>query len=109
LARRLCECSQPVDDPDLRLGLPVETIRSAVGCDDCRGTGYRGRIALAEMLLVQTNELARAILSRADRSRLEQFAIASGMVPLAQRACEAVEAGLTTPAEVRRVLGFGDT
>ncbi|HWB07681.1 MAG TPA: GspE/PulE family protein [Pirellulales bacterium] len=108
LARRLCECSQPIDHPDLRLGLPVETARAAVGCSQCRGTGYRGRIVLAEMLLVQKNEFARAILSRSDRARLQQLAVESGMVPLVKRACEAIESGFTTPAEVRRVLGFGE-
>jgi type II secretory ATPase GspE/PulE/Tfp pilus assembly ATPase PilB-like protein len=108
LARRLCECSQPVDDPDSRLGLPIEKMRAAVGCSACRGTGYRGRIVLAEMLLVQNNQLARAILSRTDRARLQELAVESGMVPLVKRACEAIENGLTTPAEVRRVLGFGE-
>lgn len=107
LARRLCGCSQPVDAPELRLGLPVQTMRAAVGCPECRGTGYRGRIVLAEMLLVQNNEFAGAILSRTDRVRLQELAIESGMVPLLKRACEAIESGLTTPAEVRRVLGFG--
>ncbi len=108
LARRLCECSQSADDPDLRLGLPIERMRAAVGCSQCRGTGYRGRIVLAEMLLVQNNQLAREILSRTDRARLQELAIESGMVPLVKRACEAIEHGLTTPAEVRRVLGFGE-
>jgi general secretion pathway protein E len=106
LVRRLCECSKPVDDPDLRLALDVRSIRAAVGCSACRGTGYRGRIVLAEMLLIQNNEPARSMLSRTDRTRLQQLAIESGMVPLLQSACDAVEAGLTTPAEVRRVLGF---
>ena len=108
LVRRLCECGQPADSPDLRLGLPVAKVRVASGCSLCGGTGYRGRVVLAEMLTVQHNELARAILSRSDRMRLEQLAIESGMVPLIQRACAAIEAGLTSPAEVRRVLGFGD-
>lgn len=108
LARRLCECCQPVEDPNLRLGLPVETMRAAVGCPQCRNTGYRGRIVLAEMLHVQNNEFARAILADTDRARLQELAIESGMVPLMTRACEAIENGLTTPAEVRRVLGFGE-
>jgi general secretion pathway protein E len=108
LVRRLCECAIDSDDLDLGLGLPIEKMKAPRGCPACRGAGYKGRLALAEMLLVQHNELARAILSRGDRARLHQFAIESGMVPLLDRACEAVEAGLTTPAEIRRVLGFTD-
>ena len=106
LVRRLCQCAQPVEDEERRLGLPIKKMKAAQGCSDCRGTGYRGRIVLAEMLPVQNNELARAILARTDRARLQQFAVESGMVPLIDRASDAIEAGLTTPAEVRRVLGF---
>ena len=109
LVRRLCTCAEPGHDADERLGLPVATFLSAGGCAHCGNTGYRGRAVLAEMLTVQNNELARAILSRADRPRLQEFALASGMAPLVRRGCEAIEAGLTTPAEVRRVLGFGDS
>lgn len=108
LVRRLCDCAPSTDRADLRLGLPVAKMRVASGCSLCGGTGYRGRIALAEMLSVQHNDLARAILSRGDRMRLEQLAVESGMVPLLRRACTAIETGLTTPAEVRRVLGFGE-
>ena len=106
LVRRLCECSLPIDDVDARLGLPVRVVRRPMGCAACGGTGYRGRIALAEMLTLQHNALAGAILARDDCARLEQRAVESGMTPLLRRACEAIEAGLTSPAEVRRVLGF---
>lgn len=106
LVRRLCECSQPTDDADARLGLPVASMRLPKGCAACSGSGYRGRIVLAEMLTLQHNALAGAILARDHLPRLEQLAIESGMTPLIRRACEAVEAGLTSPAEVRRVLGF---
>jgi hypothetical protein len=46
-------------------------------------------------------------LSRSDARELERLAVEAGMVPQMQRACEAVAAGWTSPAEVRRVLGFG--
>ncbi|MGH7140365.1 MAG: GspE/PulE family protein, partial [Pirellulales bacterium] len=106
LVRRLCQCARQAEDEERRLGLPIKKMKAAQGCSDCRGTGYRGRMVLAEMLPVQHNDLARAILSRADRARLQEFAVESGMVPLIDRACQAIDAGLTTPAEVRRVLGF---
>lgn len=108
LVRRLCECAVDSDDPDLRLGLPIEEMKTPSGCSQCRGAGYSGRLVLAEMLPVQHNELSRAILSRGERARLQQFAVEGGMDTLLDRACLAVEAGLTTPAEVRRVLGFAE-
>ena len=106
LVRRLCACSQPDDNPENRLGLPVEQHRRAVGCSECRHTGYRGRAVLSEMLVPEPDEIGRGILSRDDTARLEQLALAAGMVPRWQRAVQAVNAGVTTPAEVRRVLGF---
>jgi type II secretory ATPase GspE/PulE/Tfp pilus assembly ATPase PilB-like protein len=108
LLRRLCECSRASDDPMDRLGLAAETWRVASGCDRCAGTGYRGRIVIAEMLVPEPTELGRAILSRIDTPQLEALAIEAGMLTLWERANAAVEAGLTSPSEVRRVLGLSD-
>ncbi len=106
LVRRLCQCATETHDESARLGLPVQRACEAAGCDSCHGTGYHGRLVLAEMLTAQPTELGRAILSRSDASHLEQLAVESGMVTRWQRACAAVEAGQTSPAEIRRVLGF---
>ena len=84
---------------------PVDAAHAPVGCERCQQTGYVGRMVLAELLLTQPTELGRAILSRDDASRLEQLARDSGLVPLADQAIAAVQAGLTSPREVRRVLG----
>jgi type II secretory ATPase GspE/PulE/Tfp pilus assembly ATPase PilB-like protein len=106
LVRKLCPCSQPITDETELLGLPVTLARRHVGCPSCATTGYAGRMVLAEMLTPQHSEVGRAILSRSDARQLQDLAIAAGMTPLAQRACDAVASGLTSPAEVRRVLGF---
>jgi general secretion pathway protein E len=107
LMRRLCACARQTDDADARLGLPVAgAVSVPAGCDACRGTGYRGRFLLTEMLVPQGTEVGRAILSRSDAARLEELAVESGMVTQWSRACAAVREGLTSPAEVRRVLGF---
>jgi len=108
LVRRLCKCATACDDANKALGLPVKRFRVEAGCQQCVGTGYRGRMVLAEVLEARPGELGRAILSRSDASQLEQLAIRSGMVPRWSRALEAVEAGLTSPQEVRRVFGFSD-
>lgn len=109
LARRLCECSARSTDPQARLGLPVEEVRLPVGCDRCAGTGYRGRFLLVEMLTPEKTELGRAILSRSDAAALETLAVEAGMITRWQRAYQALRQGQTSPAEIRRVLGFSDT
>lgn len=109
LVRRLChQCSLESSDPRLRLGLDVERFRVAQGCDACRGTGYQGRLVLAELLVPDDGDLGRAVLDRADVATLEAAAQRAGMTDRWARARQAVEAGLTSPEEVRRVLGFHD-
>jgi type II secretory ATPase GspE/PulE/Tfp pilus assembly ATPase PilB-like protein len=108
LVRRLCPCARASDDSEARLGLPVRRAWIPTGCDACGHSGYRGRLVLAEMLVPGRSELGRAILSRTDVGELEQLAARSGMVTRWDRACQAVEAGLTSPLEVRRVLGVTD-
>ncbi|MCE9546160.1 MAG: GspE/PulE family protein [Planctomycetia bacterium] len=108
LLRRLCQCAKASDDPADRLGLQVGRACQPVGCAECDGRGYRGRFVIAEMLPVE-GDVGRAILADCDRERLEQLAADAGMVTLWRRAEMSVEAGRTSPAEVRRVLGSGHT
>ncbi len=105
LARRLCGCSVESDSEEARLGLDVSTVRLPSGCPRCGNTGYSGRLVLAEWLVTGRGEVARAVLERQDVRAIESAAIEAGMVPLGRRAVEAVEKGLTSPQEVRRVLG----
>jgi general secretion pathway protein E len=109
LVRKLCNCAVPIDRPEDFLGLAVARARRAVGCSQCAGTGYVGRMVLAEMLLVDQTQLGQAILARSDAGTIERLAREAGMIDRWQRACAAVEAGLTSPAEVRRVLGFSQS
>ncbi len=106
LVRRLCRCARECDDPTQALGLPVPRFLLPVGCDQCHGTGYHGRMVLAEMLQAERSDLGRAILDRSDAGHLEQLAVQAGMVTRWQRALESVQAGMTSPQEIRRVLGF---
>lgn len=109
LVRKLCSCSEPASRPEELLGLPVQSARVPRGCELCQHSGYTGRTVLAEMLLPETDELARAILDRVDVRRLETIAREAGMIDRWSRAVAAVENGLTSPAEVRRTLGLGNT
>jgi general secretion pathway protein E len=106
LLRKLCHCARDAKGDEELLGLSVRRARQAVGCADCAGTGYAGRTVLAEMLTLEESPLASAVLARADVAQLEQLAVRGGMVDRWSRALAAVEQGATSPAEVRRVLGF---
>ena len=112
LIRTLCSCARPAtaedDQPSARLGLPVAAARVAVGCAACLGSGYRGRMVIAEWLGPAQLPGDALTAARADLASLEASAAGSGMIRLWDRALQAVTAGHTTPTEVRRVLGFND-
>jgi type II secretory ATPase GspE/PulE/Tfp pilus assembly ATPase PilB-like protein len=73
-------------------------------CDGCAGTGYCGRILLAELLTLDA-PLRQAILARSDTAALEAAADRPGRRTLRGAAARAVADGLTTPGEIERVLG----
>ena len=109
LLRRLCACAIPDEsgEPGEHLGLDVRSAKRAVGCEQCGGTGYRGRMIVSELLQPDLSGMGRAILSRGDATEIETLAVQAGMKTLLQRASRAVEAGQTSAVEVRRVLGWG--
>jgi len=72
------------------------------GCPDCRGTGFKGRRAIGE-LLVMNDELRELIVARAPARRLKEAARAAGTLPLRDAATALVEAGETTLEEINRV------
>src|SRR5262245_22410170 len=109
LVRRICQACRVPDTPsqaDLdALGIRASTdvtLFKGKGCDDCRGTGYRGRSAIYEMFII--DEDARSLmLRRASARDIRVHAIERGMTTLRldgwQRACE----GVTTVEEILRV------
>jgi general secretion pathway protein E len=74
-----------------------------VGCPHCRGTGYRGRLAVAEFLQPNT-EVERLIFSRADHTEIERAAVEAGMVTMLDAGLDAALAGDTTIEEVTRSI-----
>ncbi|MCX7421265.1 MAG: GspE/PulE family protein [Planctomycetia bacterium] len=112
LLRRLCACATQnigannTAPTELSLGIKVARVFQPVGCNKCGGTGYRGRMIISELLQPDLGGLGRAILSRGDATEIEALAVQAGMTSLWQRALQAIEAGQTSPAEVRRVLGW---
>jgi len=102
LIRRLCEhCKQPYPIPDdaRRFGLEAgrEIFRPA-GCDQCRETGYHGRIGVFEVVRI-TDAVARLIQSRAPHSDLCDSARKQGVKLLFESATEKVREGITSLEE----------
>ncbi|MFQ6590402.1 MULTISPECIES: GspE/PulE family protein [Pseudomonas] len=95
LVRLLCpHCKQRVNAP--------ETAHEAVGCVECRDSGYRGRAGLYEIMLMD-EPLKALITPGADVQALRRAAVERGMCSLRMAGLEKVNAGLTTLAEVLRV------
>ena len=85
-----------------RLVRVVCTACKGKACKECRSTGFRGRKAIGE-LLVLNDELRELIAARAPARTLKEAARAAGSVPLREAAMRLVEAGETTTEEIDRV------
>jgi general secretion pathway protein E len=110
LVRRVCDqCREAYDPPReavRRLAgddpLPPVFLRGA-GCPACRGTGYRGRTGIYE-LLVMGDALRDAVVRRASRGEIRELARREGMQPMQVDAWHKVQDGATTVEEVLRVV-----
>ena len=76
------------------------------GCEGCKFTGYRGRTAIYEMLLVD-EEIREKAARATNASEIKHLAVQKGMRTLRQDGWEKVLQGITTPAEVIRVAQEG--
>ena len=112
LIRTLCpHCKVPTEiDADQWTSLVVpfrlqrpKTAFAAGGCDECRHTGYRGRIGIFE-LLTMTEGMRKLVTHTADAAHIRQLALKEGMLPLRVSGAQKVKAGLTTPAEIFNVV-----
>jgi len=107
LVRRLCHCAtrvpaSPLEQRLLNINEPILLPRP-VGCPDCGHQGYRGRIAIMEVLRLDAR-LEALVARRATRGELSEAAESAGMTSLADEACRRVLAGETCLDEVRRVV-----
>ncbi|MEW5561966.1 GspE/PulE family protein [Enterobacter asburiae] len=80
--------------------------RKGQGCEACRYSGYRGRLALAEVLSF-SDAMKEALLARSSVRRLREVAVADGFVALQTIALRAVLEGKTTLQEINRVIAHG--
>ena len=111
LVRRLCkECRRPLTPETLfldEIGFPVEgretgTIYAVSSCEACRGTGFRGRVGIFEVL--EANErIESMVIARTSASEIKQRAVSEGMCTLRDDGWRKVLGGVTTIDEVLRV------
>lgn len=111
LIRRICpKCKEPVSystdtlteaniDPDACANI---VFYEGKGCDECNGTGYRGRSAIIEILYF-TDEIREMIISKVPVAHLKKAAREAGTIFLREAAVEKVLAGDTTLREINRV------
>ncbi len=115
LARQLCEnCNEeyePTEEELATFGWTEEDLppqgaprfRRAVGCQACSRTGYRGRIALHELLLI-TEEIERSVIAGASVADINRLGVEQGMIPLRHDGLRKAALGLTSLEEVLRVV-----
>jgi type IV pilus assembly protein PilB len=115
LARRICQQCKEVEKIPvaalIKLGFSDEeaaklTCHKGKGCPTCNNTGYKGRVALYEVMPVK-DELKELILEGASSAELKRAAIRLGMKSLRMSGLTKAAEGVTTIDEVLRV-SFGD-
>ena len=113
LARKLCEkCKEPYapsEDELIAAQFPFDPddelpkLYRAVGCTACGKTGYRGRIAVHEVMTV-TEEIERLVVEKASTEDIARVAIEQGMTTLRLDGMQKVGSGVTSIEEVLRVV-----
>jgi type IV pilus assembly protein PilB len=112
LLRKNCmKCAQPIKVPPevlMKLGVPetrvpeFKSLKKGQGCEECGGTGLKGRVAIFESMTMTAN-VKDAIYSEASPLNIKRQAIKDGMRTLRQSALMKLQAGLTTIEEVLNV------
>ena len=111
LVRRICpkcresyEPSRPMRKMLERMGYVMETFFRGAGCRACRNTGYKGRMGIHELMLVN-DELRDAIVSDPSSTKLRDIATRNGTVALQHDGFRKVREGITTIEEVFQIAG----
>ena len=101
-----CAVAVPTDEASLREmaadGVTIPEVRRAKGCPACRGTGFRGRTGIYELLVVD-EDIRSEVLRRRGSGSIRALAVERGMRPLRADGWRQVAAGMTVPEEVLRV------
>ena len=110
LARKLCvHCKKeaPIDDYERKLlgnrFAVVTKLFKAVGCDKCSGSGYKGRVAISEILPFD-RELDEMVVQAQTRKDMLKYALTKGFVPMVEDGLEKVVEGIIDLKELTRVV-----
>jgi general secretion pathway protein E/type IV pilus assembly protein PilB len=107
LVRRICKACRAecrASSVELEAGMPpdIKVFWRGRGCEECRGTGYRGRQGVFELVVVD-DAVREMILKHEGANRLKKYAVDHGMKTLREDGWDRVRAGVTTPEEVVRI------
>jgi type IV pilus assembly protein PilB len=109
LVRRVCRDCKEEHKPTIReleifksRGITIEKVLRGRGCSSCNMTGYKGRIAIHEVLVVN-DELRRLIMNRESMTKLKDLAVKNKTIFLIDDGLLKIKQGITTTEEVLRV------
>ena len=105
LIRRICEFCKDETEPDPRLLSRMNVSKGkffkGAGCSNCENTGYRGRTAISEVMLLN-EEIRKAIMEQTAASVIRELAMKEGMMTMLEDGLEQAAEGLTTIDEIAR-------
>ena len=107
LLRKVCpDCAKEVETTErerILIGADIRRVKRGMGCQKCNNTGYRGRIAIHEILVVD-NHIRRMIIEHAPVEDIKKYAReVRKMRTLRESALQLVEQGVTTPEEMMKI------
>ena len=109
LIRRVCRDCGRYEEPNSReidifkeAGMEISRVRRGKGCPSCNDTGYRGRIAIHEVLMID-DHIRELIMQSASASQIRNYVIENGFKFLLHDGLDKVKQGLSTTEEVLRI------
>ena len=108
LVRKICQdCKEPIDKRNYENAHLMEdngftTVYRGKGCQNCRKTGFKGRIGIFELLMIN-DDIKEMTMRHESAGRIKQYALEKGMKTLRDDGMEKVKLGMTTLEEVLRV------
>jgi len=111
LVRRICPKCRQTYEPERnvrrtldKMGYQFDEFHKGVGCKNCRNTGFKGRVGIHELLIID-DEMRDAIVSNPNVGKLREIALQNDMITLAYDGFRKVREGITTVEEIFHIAG----